>query len=180
MNRTSQWLFEAPFILESDRYTDPYTNPEYYSNSEWGSEWETPVQKPCKQIWTVWGFKPNSSTLLAFQKKHIKDIAKRLHGLFKRDLKGKSENAYIEIQLSFEGHVDKKTDSANYGKLDLDRAGEVSFELDNQLGELSTIDFFSQLKKFDYSPAGSTRPYDSNSPQKNRRVVVCVRWEIKT
>lgn len=35
MNRQSQWLFEAPFVLESDRYTNPYTNPEYYGNPEW-------------------------------------------------------------------------------------------------------------------------------------------------
>jgi hypothetical protein len=44
MNRKSQWLFEAPFILESDRNTSPH----YYSNSEveakrmpwWASEVE--------------------------------------------------------------------------------------------------------------------------------------------
>jgi hypothetical protein len=35
MNRQSQWLFETPFVLESDRYTNPYNNPEYYTNSEW-------------------------------------------------------------------------------------------------------------------------------------------------
>jgi hypothetical protein len=34
MNRQSQWLFEAPFTPESDRYTNPYFNPEYYSDSE--------------------------------------------------------------------------------------------------------------------------------------------------
>jgi hypothetical protein len=28
MNRTSQWLFETPFVSESDRYTNPYTNKE--------------------------------------------------------------------------------------------------------------------------------------------------------
>jgi len=50
MNRQSQWLFEAPFVLESDRDT----NPENYSNSEWESEWEilsrvTPPQKMPKR-----------------------------------------------------------------------------------------------------------------------------------
>jgi hypothetical protein len=40
MNRQSQWLFESPFSLKSDRHTNPYTNPEYFSNSEWGVEWE--------------------------------------------------------------------------------------------------------------------------------------------
>jgi hypothetical protein len=45
MNRQSQWLFEAPFVSESDRYTNPYTNPDYYSNSEWEAEWETPIRK---------------------------------------------------------------------------------------------------------------------------------------
>ena len=34
MNRQSQWLFEAPFTPESDRDTNPYFNPEYYSDSE--------------------------------------------------------------------------------------------------------------------------------------------------
>jgi|GEM_PF-2080524 len=38
MNKRSQWLFEAPIVLGSDR--DRYINPEYYSNSEWESEWE--------------------------------------------------------------------------------------------------------------------------------------------
>ncbi len=35
MNRQSQWLFEAPLISNSDLYTNPYSNLEYYSNSEW-------------------------------------------------------------------------------------------------------------------------------------------------
>jgi hypothetical protein len=34
MNRTSQWLFEAPVAPESNRYTNPYFNPEYYNDSE--------------------------------------------------------------------------------------------------------------------------------------------------
>lgn len=41
MNRQSQRLFEAPFVSESDRYTNPYINPEYYSNSEWAADWES-------------------------------------------------------------------------------------------------------------------------------------------
>jgi hypothetical protein len=40
MNRQSQWLFEAPFVLESDRPANPYNNREYYSNSEWDVDWE--------------------------------------------------------------------------------------------------------------------------------------------
>jgi hypothetical protein len=38
MNRQSQWLFEIPFVSEGNRYT----NPEYYSNSEWETDWEGP------------------------------------------------------------------------------------------------------------------------------------------
>ena len=35
MNRPNQWLFEAPFVLESDRYTNPYTkHNSYYPLSE--------------------------------------------------------------------------------------------------------------------------------------------------
>ena len=48
MNRQSQWLFEVPFVSESDRYTNPYPNPEYYSNSEWEAEWETPIRQQPK------------------------------------------------------------------------------------------------------------------------------------
>jgi hypothetical protein len=46
MNRTSQWLFEAPFISERDHDTNPYNNPEYYTNSEW----ESPPPPPCPGI----------------------------------------------------------------------------------------------------------------------------------
>ncbi|MCY7277812.1 MAG: hypothetical protein LH702_29760 [Phormidesmis sp. CAN_BIN44] len=45
MNRQSQWLFEAPFASVSDRYTNPYTNSEYYRNSEWEAEWEIPTRR---------------------------------------------------------------------------------------------------------------------------------------
>jgi outer membrane protein OmpA-like peptidoglycan-associated protein len=37
MSRQSQWLFEAPLVLGSDRYT----NQEYYSDSEWEAEGKT-------------------------------------------------------------------------------------------------------------------------------------------
>jgi hypothetical protein len=38
MDRQSQWLFEAPFVLESDRHTNLYPNSEYYSDSECEAE----------------------------------------------------------------------------------------------------------------------------------------------
>ena len=71
--------------------------------------------KPCKETWAVWGFNPNSAKLLAFQKKHINDIATRLVSLFKLDLEGK--RAGVRVDFLLEGHVDKKTDSAQYGSL---------------------------------------------------------------
>jgi hypothetical protein len=179
MNKQNQWLFEAPFVLEREHYTNLYANSEYYSNSEWEAEWETPIPKPaksCQEIWTVWGFSANSATLLPFQKRHIKDIAKHLFNLFKRDSKGKKSS--IEIQFSYEGHVDKNTDSANYKDLDSDRASEVAYELNNQLEKLYRNETFSMLLTHKYSQAGSTRHFSSDS-KKNRRVVICAKWEIK-
>lgn len=41
MNRQSQWLFEAPVASEATLHT----NPEYYSDSEWAAEWETPIRQ---------------------------------------------------------------------------------------------------------------------------------------
>jgi outer membrane protein OmpA-like peptidoglycan-associated protein len=41
MNRQSPWLFEAPITSEATLYTNPYSNPEYYSNSEWEAERES-------------------------------------------------------------------------------------------------------------------------------------------
>lgn len=46
MNRQSQYLFEAPFVTERNRYTNLYTNPEDYSNSEWESKWELQENSP--------------------------------------------------------------------------------------------------------------------------------------
>jgi hypothetical protein len=46
MIKQSQWLFEAPFVLESDRYTNPYTNPEDYSNAEWELQEAGPAGSP--------------------------------------------------------------------------------------------------------------------------------------
>jgi hypothetical protein len=46
MNRKSQWLFEAPFVLGRSRYTNLYSNPESYSNPELEWEWEVPTVQP--------------------------------------------------------------------------------------------------------------------------------------
>jgi hypothetical protein len=201
MNRQSQWLFEAPINFQATEYNHPYTSPELED------EWEdlakhlqktpvgralakmgakiiieraaqTPKQKPCKQIWTVWGFQKSRATLLGYQKQHIKDISKRILGLIKSDLKGKNKNAFVVLQFSYEGHVDGKTEP-NDGKLDLGRAASVANELESQLVQQINKLGFQAFIMPDYSGAGSTRPYSSDS-QKNRRVVICVRWEIKS
>jgi hypothetical protein len=52
MNRQSQWLFEAPFASETDHHTNPYTNSEYYRNSEWEAEWEVESLCPGASIST--------------------------------------------------------------------------------------------------------------------------------
>jgi hypothetical protein len=49
MNQKSQWLFEAPLVSERDRY-NPYTNPEYYSNSKWEADWEDPKPQNLKLV----------------------------------------------------------------------------------------------------------------------------------
>jgi hypothetical protein len=49
MNRQSQWLFEAPPVLEATHYTNPYANPEYYNpelEDEWETEWELQEANP--------------------------------------------------------------------------------------------------------------------------------------
>jgi hypothetical protein len=133
--------------------------------------------KPCKETWAVWGFNPNSEKLLDFQKNHIKDIWTRLVSLFKRDLQGK--RAGVRVDFLLEGHVDKKTDSAQYGKLDLERAKAVAHELDKHMPAMNDRLVVPIHWTFRYSQAGSTRPVGPDS-QKNRRVVVCIRWRLET
>jgi hypothetical protein len=133
--------------------------------------------KPCKETWAVWGFNKNSAKLLDFQKKHIKDIATHLVSLLKRDLKGKQEG--VHLHLFFEGHVDKKTDPAQYGQLDMERASAVAEEFDKRISELNTRPIIPLTASYRYSRAGSTRPLGSDS-RKNRRAVVCLRWEIES
>jgi hypothetical protein len=133
--------------------------------------------KPCKETWAVWGFNPNSAKLLDFQKKHINDIATRLVSLFKLDLEGK--RAGVRVDFLLEGHVDKKTDSAQYGKLDLQRAKAVADELDKQIPAMNDRLMVPIHASFRYSQAGLTRPVSSDS-KKNRRAVVCVRWKLET
>ncbi len=70
--------------------------------------------KPCKEIWAVPGFKPSSSELLDFQKQHVKDIATHIVRLLIRDLEEKRSDR-VRLRLVYEGHVDKKTDPAQYG-----------------------------------------------------------------
>jgi hypothetical protein len=137
--------------------------------------------EPCKEIWAVPGFKPRSSELLDFQKRHINDIATRIVSLLIRDLQGKGSDVRVRLRLVYEGHVDKKTDTEPHGELDAERAAEVAKELRDQI-----------LKKWGRRPglllsipelsgAGSTRPFGSGSdPQKNRRVVICLRWVIES
>ena len=128
--------------------------------------------EPCKETWTVWGFAPGSAKLLDFQKKHIKDIATRITDLMRRDLNGKQGG--VRAHYHVEGHVDKKTDPAKYGELDLDRAMAVEQELRKCILHLISFRYFSSG---DRSATGSKRPYGSD-PIRNRRAVVCIRWKI--
>ena len=144
--------------------------------------------EPCKETWAVWGFKPSSAELLDLQKNQIKVIAKRIVRSLERDIKGKGDVG-VHLRLLFEGHVDKK-EPAQYevpaggfltGNVDEDRASAVSWELQGQIkkeqGKSRATWFHPIYITPNYSRAGSTRPFSSDS-KKNRRVVVCVRWEI--
>jgi len=136
-----------------------------------------PEPKPCWEIWTVWGFNPNSSKLLDFQKKHIKDIATHIVSKLGDEVKGKVGT--VHLSLFYEGHVDKNTDPKQYGKLDVERANEVSFVLQNQILDEWGKRFPRGLATGNkLSGVGSTRPFNSD-PKKNRRVVVCARWELR-
>src|SRR4029077_10847150 len=136
--------------------------------------------EPCKQIWAVPGFKPRSSELLDFQKRHINDIATRIVSLLQGDLKGKGSDR-VRLRVVYEGHVDKKTDTEPYGELDAERAAEVAKELREQILKKWDKRFSLLLSIPELSGAGSTRPFGSGSdPQKNRRVVICLRWEIES
>jgi len=136
--------------------------------------------EPCKQIWAVPGFKPRSSELLDFQKRHINDIATRIVSLLQGNLKGKGSDR-VRLRVVYEGHVDKKTDTEPYGELDAERAAEVAKELREQILKKWDKRFSLLLSIPELSGAGSTRPFGSGSdPQKNRRVVICLRWEIES
>jgi len=140
--------------------------------------------EPCKEIWAVSEFGPNSAKLLDFQKKHIKDIATRIIRLLERDLKGTGKGAEVRVQLSFEGHVDKSTDPANFGELDLERARAVGWLFQREIvNEWNKKLVFEHPALFsnEESGVGSTRPFgDGKDSKKNRRVVICVRWWIKS
>jgi len=133
--------------------------------------------KSCNETWAVWGFNPNSAKLLDFQKKHINDIWTRLVSLFKRDLQGK--RAGVRVDFLLEGHVDKKTDSAQYRELDLQRAKAVEDELDKRMPAMLDRLVVPIHWSFRHSQAGLTRPVSPDS-KKNRRAVVCVRWKLET
>jgi soluble cytochrome b562 len=139
--------------------------------------------KPCWETWAVSGFKENSAKLLDFQKKHIKDIATHIVRKLESEIKGKGEGKkFVALFPLFEGHVDKKTDPAQYGNLAKKRAIVVSDEfLDQILKEWSKRLIFRYGYGLSpkYSEAGSTRPF-SLDPKKNRRVVICVRWKIES
>jgi hypothetical protein len=126
----------------------------------------------------VWGFGPGSPKLLDFQKRHIKDIATQLFKLFSRDLNRATQ--MLRVEFLFEGHVDKKTDPAAYGTLDKDRGKAVQTELEKWIDTLNSsavlpLKWSSELSR----GAGSTRPFSSDS-QRNRRVVICVRWKFQS
>jgi len=57
MNRQSQWLFEAPPVLESASHS----NQEYYSNPEWEGEWESQEASPYGLGEEEWEQPPGSS-----------------------------------------------------------------------------------------------------------------------
>jgi hypothetical protein len=133
--------------------------------------------EPCRQTWAVWGFGPGSAKLLNFQKRHIKDIATELIKLFSRDLNRATQ--MLRVKILFEGHVDKKTDPAAYGTLDMDRAKAVQHELEKFMDELNRSAILPMHTGYTYSRAGSTRPFSSDS-QRNRRVVICVRWKVES
>jgi len=137
--------------------------------------------EPCKKIWSVWGFKPSSADLLKRQKNQIENIAKRTVGSLESDIK-KMGGDGVRLDLLFEGHVDEKTDRAPYaapagsfltGNLDKDRARLVSWELQDRIKKRLSYPIFINT----YYGEGSTRPFGSDS-EKNRRVVVCMRWKI--
>ena len=139
--------------------------------------------KPCWETWSVSGFKENSAKLLDFQKKHIKDIATHIVRKLEREIKGKGEgNKSVDLFPIFEGHVDKKTDPAKYGDLAVKRAIVVYDEFADQIHKewsKRLIFRYGYSLEPKYSEAGSTRPFGSDT-KKNRRVVICVRWEIKS
>jgi hypothetical protein len=143
-----------------------------------------------KSCYVVWGFNEGSVALLASQKEQIKKYAIGIVRLLKRDIKGKGDVG-VHLRLLFEGHADKK-EPAQYKapagrflteKVDEDRALLVSWELQGQIkkeqGKSPATWFHPIYITPEYSGAGSTRPYrDGSDSKKNRRVVVCVRWEI--
>jgi len=119
MNRQSQWLFEVPFVSESDRHTNPYTNPEYYSDSEVvkprvSTQEEIAWEKanPTGQIgekraggvrvFILWNFAVGSAALKTIHRSFLDDLAKGFKSMSARD---------PFVSLSIEGHS-SNTDTA--------------------------------------------------------------------
>lgn len=79
MNGRTQWLFEVPFVSEAKLYTNPYTNPEYYTNSEWESPGGSPagfpqsvVSNPRSRLWATQ--LPSESRLPSWARLFLKSV----------------------------------------------------------------------------------------------------------
>ena len=149
-----------------------------------------PAEQTC---YTVANFAPNSWGLLVDMLKNIQEIADDIVGKVKHKLKrlgikkrGKKADVYLNID--FQAHLDKKTDTAklmwSWGKnhrpplyqhrgvvLRDDLVSRIQKGLENLRDRFN----FSYEINYDYSPQGAAHPVSSTNPGENRRVEVCVR-----
>jgi hypothetical protein len=174
-----------PLFLRGGSITHPYKHGQWrqeFNNTTWAlPEFE---DKPaCKLAWAIWGFDPGKEKPGQDQEVLVKKMVTDIGSMLKRELNGKS--ATVILRIHFEGHVDRTSDPADFGTLDDDRASWVWMSVLNEIDNLERLAPGVQLvKSFSKSRAGASRPFKTASgvpprPPQNRRVSVCINWELK-
>jgi len=185
MSRQSQWLFEAPFVLESDHHTNLYANQEYYGYPQLESEWEIAGQQQgasseSKRITLAMRPKPHLNLdRFMFDKASLTDRLRKMVDNFANTviLSWNLTQPIVVIRLI--GHTDNTgTEKYNVG-LGARRAKAVEAALWDKLKGLS-----GRIKIVVEPSPGESEPTADNKTkedkERNRRVEVFITTGVVT
>lgn len=153
----------------------------------------SPAEQTCGYHYSVANFRANSFGLPLDMLKNIQKVANDIVGKVKHKLKllgikkeGKKADVYLNID--FQAHLDKKTDTAKlmwswgknhrpplYQRRGIVVRDDLVSRIEQGLENLRDRFNFSYEINYTYSPQGGGHPVSSKNPGENRRVEVCVR-----